>query len=78
MAKETSKSANEVVEAFGLLRDLRHDLAPSADDAPALHPKARRAAPGRFPRSPSAGRRASRPAIPLLSRKPEFLIDGTT
>src|SRR6266536_3687422 len=42
---------------LGLLQALRHDPPPTADDAPAHHPKAGRVATGRFPRSPPPGRR---------------------
>ncbi len=49
---------------LGLLRALRHDPPPTADDVPARHPKAGRAATGRFPRSPPPGRRGRCPALP--------------
>ena len=48
---------------LGLLRALRHDPPPPADDAPARRTKAGRAATGRFPRSPPPGRRGRCPAI---------------
>ena len=60
------------INALGLLRGLRHVLGPSADDGPALRLagcQAGRAAPGRFPRSPPSGRRASRPALPRQHRR---------
>jgi len=53
---------------LGLLRVLRHAPAATADGAPATSPKARRAPPGRFPRSPSTGRQGRRPALPRRPR----------
>src|SRR6266542_922155 len=52
-----------------LLRALRHDPPPTADDAPARRTKAGRAATGRFPRSPPPGRRGRCPAIPRQPRQ---------
>jgi hypothetical protein len=54
---------------LGLLRALRHDPPPTADDAPARRTKAGRAATGRFPRSPPPGRRGRCPALPRQPRQ---------
>ncbi len=56
---------------LGLRRARRHDPPPTADDAPAHRTKAGRgrAATGRFPRSPPAGRRVRRPALPRQPRQ---------
>ncbi len=54
---------------LGLLRALRHDPPPPADDAPARRTKAGRATTGRFPRSPPPGRRGRCPAIPRQPRQ---------
>jgi hypothetical protein len=58
---------------LGVLRSLRHTPAATADGAPALNPKVRRAPPGCFPRSPSTGRQGRRPAIPrcIAARQPQ-------
>ncbi len=56
---------------LGLLRRLRPVPAPSAGNSPARHrpgQSAGRAAPRRFPCSPSTGRRVRRPAFPLQPR----------
>ena len=56
---------------LGLLRRLRPVLRPTADGGPARHRPGRpagRAVPGRFPRSPSTGRRGRCPAIPRQPR----------
>jgi hypothetical protein len=53
----------------GLLRVLRHAPTATADGAPAPSPKARRAPPGRFPRSPSTSRQGRRPAVPRRHRR---------
>ena len=52
-----------------LLRILRHVPAATADGAPAPSPRARRAPPGRFPRSPQTGRQGRRPALPRRPRR---------
>ncbi len=52
-----------------LLRVLRHAPAATADGAPAPSPKAWRAPPGRFPRSPLTGRQGRRPAVPRRHRR---------
>jgi hypothetical protein len=56
---------------LGLLRTLRPNPGPSADDEPARRPAGcwpGRANPGRFPRSPCPGRSDRRPALPLQPR----------
>jgi hypothetical protein len=52
-----------------LLRVLRHAPTATADGAPAQSPKAWRAPPGRFPRSPLTGRQGRRPALPRGHRR---------